>query len=91
MILLDPVETHFLVRAEISLSIFRITYQANGILVNCDLPSQFLQLVEKPKEDEISVLWKAVEQVYRFGLGSIAGGVLIPLTNLVLLCQFLTE
>ncbi|XP_068738183.1 electrogenic aspartate/glutamate antiporter SLC25A13, mitochondrial-like isoform X1 [Montipora capricornis] len=31
------------------------------------------KLLMEPKEEEISILWKAVEQVYRFGLGSIAG------------------
>ena len=36
-----------------------------------------LKLVMEPKEEEISVLWKGVEQVYRFGLGSVAGGEII--------------
>ncbi|KAK2561991.1 Calcium-binding mitochondrial carrier protein Aralar1 [Acropora cervicornis] len=31
------------------------------------------ELVEKPKEEEISSLWKVVEQVYRFGVGAVAG------------------
>jgi len=31
-------------------------------------------MIVEPTEDETSVLWKAVEQVYRFGLGSVAGG-----------------
>lgn len=53
----------------------------------------FLQLVEKRKEEEISAVWKVVEQMYRFGVGSIAGGVpaFIPLTRLLFLCQPLTD
>ena len=31
-------------------------------------------MITKPKDEEGSVLWKAVELVYRFGLGSVAGG-----------------
>ncbi|CAH3127558.1 unnamed protein product [Pocillopora meandrina] len=31
------------------------------------------EMITKPKDEEGSVLWKAVEQVYRFGLGSVAG------------------
>jgi len=31
------------------------------------------EMIVEPTEDETSVLWKAVEQVYRFGLGSVAG------------------
>lgn len=31
------------------------------------------ELVEKRKEEEISGLWKVVEQVYRFGVGAVAG------------------
>lgn len=31
------------------------------------------QMIIKPKDEEVSGLWIAVEQVYRFGLGSIAG------------------
>ena len=33
-----------------------------------------LQMILEPKEDEVSVAWKAVEQFYRFGVGSVAGG-----------------
>ena len=32
------------------------------------------QLTETVEETDQSVLWKALEQVYRFGLGSVAGG-----------------
>lgn len=33
-----------------------------------------LQMTLEPTEEDISVAWKAVEQLYRFGIGSIAGG-----------------
>ena len=46
----------------------------NMVTVICLLP---LKLLMEPKEEEISILWKAAEQVYRFGLGSIAGGELV--------------
>ena len=28
----------------------------------------------EPQEEEVSTFWRAVEQFYRFGLGSVAGG-----------------
>ena len=31
-------------------------------------------MIVEPKEEKGSILWKTVEQVYRFGLGSVAGG-----------------
>ena len=34
----------------------------------------FQMTVEETKDEESSVMWKAVEQVYRFGLGAVAGG-----------------
>ena len=34
----------------------------------------FQMIVEEAKDEESSVMWKAVEQVYRFGLGAVAGG-----------------
>ena len=33
-----------------------------------------MQMIVEPKEDKGSLLWKTVEQFYRFGVGSIAGG-----------------
>ena len=33
-----------------------------------------LQMIVEPREEEGSVFWKAVEQFYRFGVGSVAGG-----------------
>lgn len=35
---------------------------------------KILQMIVEPKEDKGSLLWKTVEQFYRFGVGSIAGG-----------------
>jgi len=31
-------------------------------------------MIVEPKEDKGSVFWKTIEQFYRFGVGSIAGG-----------------
>ena len=31
-------------------------------------------MIVEPKEDRSSALWKTIEQFYRFGVGSIAGG-----------------
>ena len=85
MTLQDPVKTQSVNRDN------NVLAKRHLILVNSDLRSRFLQLVEKRKEEEISGLWKVVEQVYRFGVGAVAGGVLISLTHLLFLWQSLTD
>ena len=35
---------------------------------------KLLQMIVEPKEDRGSLFWKTVEQFYRFGVGSVAGG-----------------
>ena len=35
---------------------------------------KLLQMIAEPKEDRGSLFWKTVEQFYRFGVGSVAGG-----------------